>query len=56
MARGSLNEVKHWLRRAHKRDLLTSTQTDLLKPIIEELAPTLNGYLNPIGAKNSLRN
>ena len=56
MARGSLNEVKHWLRRAHKRDLLTSSQTDLLKPMIEELAPTLNAYLNSIGAKNSLHN
>ncbi|MEP6718442.1 MAG: four helix bundle protein [bacterium] len=56
MARGSLNEVKHWLRRAHKRSLLTSSQTDLLKPIIEELAPTLNAYPNSIGAKNSLHN
>ncbi len=49
MARGSLNEVKHWLRRAHKRSLLTSSQTNLLKPPIEELAPTLNAYLNSIG-------
>ncbi len=52
MARGSLNEVKHWLRRAHKRSLLTSSQTNLLKPPIEELAPTLNAYLNSIGVKN----
>ena len=49
MARGSLNETKHWLRRAHKRDLLTTAQTDSLKPMIEELAPTLNAYLNSIG-------
>jgi len=42
MARGSLNEVKHWLRRAHKRSLLTSSQTDLRQALIEELAPTLN--------------
>jgi four helix bundle protein len=51
IARGSLNEVKHWLRRAHKRDLLTSAQIDLLKPMIDELAPTLNAYLNSIGVK-----
>ena len=26
MARGSLNETKHWLRRSHKRNLLTAEQ------------------------------
>jgi four helix bundle protein len=31
MARGSLNETKHWLRRAHKRGLLTTMQTGTLK-------------------------
>jgi four helix bundle protein len=50
MARGSLNETKHWLRRSHKRKLLTAAQTAELKPIIEELAPMLNAYLNSIGA------
>lgn len=49
MARGSLNETKHWLRRAHKRGLLTTAQTTNLKPMIDELAPTLNAYLNSIG-------
>ena len=49
MARGSLNETKHWLRRAHKRGLLTAAQVQLLKPVIDELAPTLNAYLNSIG-------
>jgi four helix bundle protein len=49
MARGSLNETKHWLRRAHKRSLLTADQTAGLKPMIDELAPTLNAYLNSIG-------
>ncbi|MBA2702291.1 MAG: four helix bundle protein [Blastocatellia bacterium] len=52
IARGSLNEVKHRLRRAHNRSLLTPSQTGTLKPIIEELAPTLNAYLNSIGVKN----
>jgi four helix bundle protein len=50
IARGSLNETKHWLRRAHKRGLLTVAQTNVLKPMLDELAPTLNAYLNSIGA------
>ena len=50
IARGSLNETKHWLRRAHKRGLLTSMQTGFLKPMIDELAPMLNAYLKSIGA------
>jgi four helix bundle protein len=49
MARGSVNETKHWLRRAHKQNLLTTEQTAGLKPMIDELAPTLNAYLNSIG-------
>jgi four helix bundle protein len=54
IARGSLNETKHWLRRAHSRGLLTNKQTNALKPMLDELAPTLNAYLNSIGA-NSLK-
>ena len=50
MARGSLNETQHWLRRAFKRKLLTKKQVDDLKPLIAELGPTLNAYLKSIGA------
>ena len=50
MARGSLNETQHWLRRAYKRSLLTQEQVASLKPIIDELAPKLNAYLKSIGA------
>jgi four helix bundle protein len=53
IARGSLNETKHWLRRSHKRRLLTAEQTAQLKPIVEELAPMLNSYLNSIGTMRS---
>lgn len=53
ISRGSLNETKHWLRRAHKRGLLTAAQTEGLKPMVEELAPMLNSYLNSIGPMNS---
>ncbi len=49
IARGSLNESKHWLRRAFRRKLLTEKQIAHLKPLVEELAPTLNAYLKSIG-------
>jgi four helix bundle protein len=48
-ARGSLYETKHWLRRAYRRDLLTSEEVDRLRPMMDELAPRLNAYLNSIG-------
>ncbi|NES22215.1 MAG: four helix bundle protein [Symploca sp. SIO3E6] len=54
IARGSLNETQHWLRRADCRNLLTVQQVNTLKPIINELAPKLNSYLKSIG--NSSKN
>ncbi len=45
IARGSLNETRHWLRRAYTRNLLTKEQIEKLKPIIEKLTLKLNGYL-----------
>jgi four helix bundle protein len=47
-ARGSLNETKHWLRRAFKRKLLSNDQIEELKTIIDELGPKLNAYINSI--------
>jgi four helix bundle protein len=44
-ARGSLNETKHWLRRAFRREQLDQRVIDKLKPLIDELAPKLNAYL-----------
>jgi four helix bundle protein len=49
IARGSLCETQHWLRRAYCRKLLTQQHLDRLKPLIDELAPKLNAYLNSIG-------
>ena len=49
MARGSLNETKHWLRRTYKRRVLSAEQTARIKPMIDELAPMLNAYLKSIG-------
>ena len=49
IARGSLNETQHWLRRASKRDLLKEKEVNRLKPVVDELAPKLNAYLKSIG-------
>jgi four helix bundle protein len=48
MARGSLYETQHWLRRAYKRSLLSKQQITLLKPIISELSPKLNAYFRSV--------
>ncbi len=45
IARGSLNETRHWLRKAYTRNLLTNKEIERLKPIIEDLTFKLNGYL-----------
>jgi four helix bundle protein len=50
MARGSLYETQHWLRRAYKRSLLSQEQISLLTPIIEELSPRLNAYFRSVNA------
>jgi four helix bundle protein len=49
IARGSLYEVQHWLRRAYKRDLLKEDEVNRIKPFVDELAPKLNAYLKSIG-------
>lgn len=49
IARGSLQETQHWLRGAYKRNLLTQEQTEILRPLVDKLSPTLNAYLNSIG-------
>jgi four helix bundle protein len=49
IARGSLFEVKHWLRRAYKRDLLTENEVSKLQNLIIELTPKLSAYIRSIG-------
>jgi len=49
IARASLHETKHWLRRAYTRGLLAPDQVATLKVILDELAPRLNAYLRSIG-------
>lgn len=53
IARGSLQETQHWLRRAYLRNLLTKEQVDKLRPMVDELAPTLNAYLASIGRQEA---
>jgi len=56
IARGSLNETKHWLRRSFERHLLTTHQINTIKPIVDELAPKLNAYLKSIGRATQASN
>ena len=51
IARGSLYEVKHWLRRSYKRNLLTEEQVANLQKMINELTPKLSAYIRSIGKK-----
>jgi four helix bundle protein len=51
IARGSLNETMHWLRRAYARDLVSEEQVASIRPLIDELAPRLNTYLKSIGPR-----
>ena len=49
IARGSLYETRHWLRRAYQRDLLSEEAITTLRSLMDELSPRLNAYLNSIG-------
>lgn len=51
ISRGSLYAVKHFLRRAYRRKLVDDDQVARLKPMLDELAPTLNAYLKSIGTR-----
>jgi four helix bundle protein len=53
IARASLNETRHWLRRAYRRRLLTEEQVNQLRPLVDELSPKLNAYLKSIGPKKN---
>jgi four helix bundle protein len=49
IARGSLYETQHWLRRAFQRKLLMDKQVRILKPLVDELGPRLNAYRKKMG-------
>lgn len=48
IARGSLYETKHWLRRAYRRKLLPAEQVTTIRDLIDELTKTLSGYLRSL--------
>jgi four helix bundle protein len=48
IARGSLNETKHWLHMAVNRNLITDKQIKQIKPLMNELLPRLNAYLTSV--------
>ena len=52
IARGSLYETQHWLRRAYTRNLLTVEQVNIFTAIINDLATQLNSYLQSIGSSS----
>src|SRR5688572_18143965 len=54
IARGSLQETQHWLRRAFRRKLLNDHEVKTLKPLVDKLAPTLNAYLRSIGTTSGI--
>lgn len=49
ITRGSLHEVRHFLRRAYRRGLVTSEQERRILSPLKELGPKLNAYLRSIG-------
>jgi four helix bundle protein len=53
IARGSLFEVKHRLRRAYKRQLLADKEVKAFQHLIEELTPKLSAYINAICKKST---
>ena len=50
-ARGSLNETRHCLRLDGSRNLLTQEHSDRLPPLLNQLSPKLNAYLNSLTQK-----
>jgi four helix bundle protein len=49
-ARGSLYEVRHFLRRADKRGLITPGQKAPLRRMLQQLLPALNAYLRSLNS------
>ena len=55
IARGSLLETRHWVQRAHVRQLLTDDEFEKLDTLLNELGPRLNAYLRSIGVPKQQR-
>ena len=55
MARGSLYETIHWLRRSYIRKLLSQAEVKELRAFIEELSPKLNAFLRSVDDRIKLK-
>ena len=55
IARGSLYETIHWLRRCYLRKLLSQSEVKKLRLLVEELAPKLNAFLRSVDRRVSLK-
>ena len=51
IARGSLYEVKHWLKRVKCRNLMPESELNSLFQLMAELLPKLNAYLASLDRK-----
>ena len=48
VARGSLYETLHWLRRCYMRRLLSQSEVKKLRGLVQELSPKLNAFLRSV--------
>ena len=45
-SRGSLYETKYWLKRTVARKLISNQEIEKIKPLVDELLPKINGFIN----------
>lgn len=55
MARGSLYETLHWLRRSYARKLLSQSEVKKLRVLVQELSPKLNAFLRSVDERAKSR-
>src|SRR2546426_6458138 len=55
IARGSLYETIHWLRRSYIRKLLSQSEVKALRVLVEELSPKLNAFLRSVDDRIKLK-
>ena len=55
MARGSLYETLHWLRRSYTRKLLSQSEVKKLRLLVQELSPKLNAFLRSVDQRAKSR-
>jgi four helix bundle protein len=55
IARSSLEETGHWLRRAKRRNLIGEKRYDALARLLGDLAPQLNAYIRSLDRRATER-